>query len=100
MKFAFSLALLVASASAAFAQQQPAQQSDPKLEATEHMLLDEMTAHRNWYATAIAKDAALQQSQKALADAQTQIVALQTQLNAAKETAAAAKAVPAPLPGK
>lgn len=99
MKFAFSLAFIATLSTAALAQQ-VAQPSDPKMEATERMLLDEMTSHRNWYATAIAKDAALQQTQKALSDAQTQIVALQTQLNAAKETAAAAKALPATPPEK
>lgn len=94
MKIILAGAIAISIAAPAFAQQ--VQPTDPKTEATERMLLDEMTAHRNWYATAIAKDAALQQSQQKLNEAQMQIVAQQKIIDAAKETAASAKAVPPP----
>lgn len=79
--------------------QQPGS-TDPKLEATERMLLDEMTAHRNWYATAVSKDTALQQATQQIAELKTQVAAIQKQLDAAKETAATSKAVAPPAPGQ
>ena len=62
---------------------------------TENLLLQELTAHRNWQATAIAKDQAWERSKKQLVDAQAQVGDLQKQLDTLKETTKAAPTPPA-----
>lgn len=86
MKFALPLAIILA-ATPAFAQApapydpaETAANDTAKGEATERMLLDEMTQHRNWYATAIAKNQLLQQEK-------AKVLALQKQLDAAVASA-------------
>lgn len=89
---AFVTLAVLSAAGPALAQQamQPQSSDDPKTEATESLLLQELTSHRNWQATAIAKDRALQLAQKQIFDAQAQVGDLQKQLDALKAPPASA----------
>lgn len=77
------------------------QEETPAEKATEAMLLEQLTAHRNWRAQAAiylaqfqADEAKLATAQKQLDGQQKQIADLQRQVAEAKGDAAAAKAIP------
>lgn len=77
------------------------QQDDPVLKATESLLLEQTTQHRNWRAQAETylrqfngDEAKLADQQKQLDGAHKQIADLQQQIAKAKEDTAATKALP------